>query len=988
MASKLPPPTPRLKSHARTVSLDSGGKTPPGPKYFNAESTHKSVAERRSSRPAHMEKRTMTGRVADGQDDHSRVKEQLAMIERSKFNLMQDLARAKRNVDELTMKVSGVNGSCKNDKVHSVEKESAVFLEKEGWQVELDAMKQRYELALMELQTSKQAMESLKHELMVCVEAKDEAVRLAGEAMSAAESTARRVEVLSAELSSTKGSTLLGDCTTAGMDDLIDELPESMESLIEVPHKSTTQEETLQPLVAAEINKNTTESLKSENVEANVNALKVEDVQHKDREMSDVLTNGSVEALQKELAAAKEAEHTAIQKLLFVQAGMETVTVEAEKFKNAESIAQDLLTKTCSQLEEAEEKLAKASVEDAALLASLESLKAELEKSQQEAIQALDREAIARNKTMEVLDRMERARESNQAELSMWKEKEASARAMVESLQMDFERHKSEATLAAEKESIAAAKVSEMIEELGRNRNELIEQQKHSSIEIAALREKLDANQAKLVALEERESSSASSIATLEFDLQKKQAEVVDLKCMLSEVESKAEATSAELSRLREDNLQLAELKMKEREASAEVTALNIEVSGLKQAVEEALNAGRASRDELSKVEATFQNVVLERDEATREMKEVYLQAELSRQSATNLLADAKAAREDTERALNEVRAASKAAVDEALLACKLAEEKAQLAREETSVEKEKLEAALKDVEIASMEVVKMKKEAQSVREEADIQKGALAVEKERANAFQDEAQGVLGELVKLRSELTQLQTDVKEAVSARKDAEFRLQLATEQLEADKLREKEEGHVKDMSQEEMASLKEKLRVCEDQLKISTSEAEALQSCRAELMRELETVKVEREVSKRAVMDAHQHLADMEKAKRVMEADIQRLLDDSKLWKCSKDTRDILVLSEMNGINGHVLMADSRDEKPQPDSPARELLQNMDSTYLHINTENRGDEMIAEKEEEGEAPVEEAPIRVGKKKKPALLHRLHSYLDKKKTVQAP
>ncbi|MCO5608874.1 hypothetical protein L7F22_063092 [Adiantum nelumboides] len=991
MASRLPPPTPRLNSHARTASLDFGGKASAVPKNSNGEITHKLISERRSSRPAQMERRTMAARVADGQDDHSKVKQQLAMIERSKSNLMQDLVRAKRNVEDLTVKLSGVNGACKNEKMHSVEKESTIFLDREGWHVELDAMKQQYELALMELQNSKQAMESLKHELMVCVEAKDEAVRLAGEAMSAAESTARRVEELSAELFTTKGSDLLSDCTLAGMDDLIGELPETMESSlveIEVPLKSTTEKEISLPLVE-ESNKSKTEPLNSEIVEANMTELRVEHVQNKDQEMKDVLTP-SLEALHKELAAAKEAEQKAIQKFLIMQADMEGARVEAEKLKDAESIAQALLSKICKQLEEAEGKVARASVEDAALIASLESLKAELEKSQQGTMEALEREKTARNKTTELLDCMAKMRESNEAELTLWKEKEASARDMLESLQMDFERHKAEATLAAEKELLAANKVSNMIKELGRNRTELVEQQKHSSFEIAALSAKLEANQATLVALEERESSSATRIATLEFDLEKKQAEILDLKCTLSELESKAEVANAELSSLREDKVQLTELEVKEQEASAKLTALNAEISSLKQALEEALNANRAAREEFSQLEATFKNATLERDEEMCEMRAAYHQVDLSRQSAVDLLAEAKTARDDAEMALDKVRTASKAAVEEALLAYKLAEEKAQLARDEAyAAEKNKLEAALKDVEIASMEMEMTKKEAQLVRGDADVQKAALAAEKERANAFQDEAEGVLAESVKLRLELSQLQADATEAVAARKDAECRLQLAMEQLEADKLREKEEaGHVNYMSQEDVASLKEKLKECEEQLKIRTSEVEVLQSCRVELMQELETVKVEREASKRAVLDARQHLTDMENAKRVMEADIQRLLDDSKLWKSSNNTKDILALSEINAMNVQVPIADSRDEKPQPDSPDRESLQNMDATFLQINREIRGEELIVEKEEESEVPNEEAPIRMGKKKKHALLHRLHSYLDKKKTIHAP
>lgn len=181
-------------------------------------------------------------------------------------------------------------------------------------------------------------------------------------------------------------------------------------------------------------------------------------------------------------------------------------------------------------------------------------------------------------------------------------------------------------------------------------------------------------------------------------------------------------------------------------------------------------------------------------------------------------------------------------------------------------------------------------------------------------------------------------------------------------------------------------MKEKLRVSEEQLKVSTSEVEALQMNKGELLRELETVKADRESSKRAVLEAHQHLADLEKAKRFMEADIQRLLDDSKRWKMPKDTRDILVLSEVNG-NSYVLAMDSREEKPQPESPDRQFLQGLSMADLPMDGEKSMEDLptVIEKEEETEAPPEETPSRVVKKKKHALLHRLHSYLDKKKSL---
>lgn len=988
MASRLLPATPRPKSHTRTASLDSGGRLTI-PKCVNgncAEISQRPMPERRPPRPVNVEqKRTLaSSRGTDVHDDHNKVKEQLASIERSKSNLMQDLVRAKRNVEELTTKLNGVNGPCRKDKARTVETEIATFLDKEGWQVELDAMKQQYESALMELQTSKQAMESLKHELMVCVEAKDEAVRLAGEAMNAAESTARRVEELSVELFTTKGSVLPVDREASEMDDLIGELPGARHSLleIEVPLGKVAQEKSFMPIIEESKGQDFMESFSS--ARAEITDKRVDIVQVKDQERQSNNLASALKDLESELAAAKEAEQKALNDMLAMHANIERANLEAEKAKSAESAAASLLTKVSKELEEAEEKLVKASVEGATLVASLGFLKAELEKSQQDLIETRDRETKANCKAAELSDCMKNMRAESQAEVVMYKERETSTHAKIESLQMEIEKHKSELVMAADREMVAAAKVADMIGEIQKSRSELIEHQKHSTCEVAALRANLEENESKLVTLEERESLSANKISTLMFDLEKKQSEVGDLQQRLLEMESKAEAVSVELLNLQEKGLYLA---AKEEEVTAKMAALNVEVLGLKKDLEEALNLGQVAREDLSKVEVTLQQAMSDRDEARHEVQAAYCQMELSRKISEDALAESQASKQSLERALELMHRASNAAMEEVLIASKLAKEAAQIASEEACAAEEKLQVALKHAEMASAEMETIRKEAQSAREDADLQKTALAAEKERANAIEEEAKAVLNEMVKLRTELAKSQADETEAKAAWADAESRLQDSREELEAQKIMAiKAERHAGDLSQEELAGLKEKLRVSEEQLKVSTSEVEALQMNKGELLRELETVKADRESSKRAVLEAHQHLADLEKAKRVMEADIQRLLDDSKLWKTPKDTRDILVLSEVNG-NSYVLAMDSREEKPQPESPDRESFQGLSMADLPMDGEKSMADLptVIEKEEETEAPPEETPSRAVKKKKHALLHRLHSYLDKKKSL---
>ncbi|KAH7428371.1 hypothetical protein KP509_10G089300 [Ceratopteris richardii] len=925
------------------------------------------------------------------------MKEQLAMIARSKSNLMHDLARAKRNVEELTMKLNGVTGSCTKDKVHTLDTDGVSYPEKEGWQVELDAMKHQYESALLELQTTKQAMEGLKHELMVCVEAKDEAVRLAGEAMSAAESTARRVEELSAELLTTRGS-----YTTSGMEDLINELPGAMEeTFLEMPTEITKQKEVL--LSAFEESKGRCK--KASTSEDKVEAYQALPMQCKEHQKEDDHTLSlALEALHKDLAAAKDAEKKAVDAQMIMQADLERAHLEAERAKNAESTIEASLAKLSKELEDAQEELVKTSIEGAALAALLESFEAKLENTRKEAREASDRETIAKRKVTELLESIEKMKESYQVELSKCKEEEASAHAMIDSLQIDLEKQKSESRMAAERELMAATKVSEMIKEIERSRTELIEHQTHSSNEILALRTKLEENQARLMTFEEMESSNAIKIAALMTALDKKQLEVDHLQHRLTEMESdstsrvavlmseidKKQAEVNDLQRRLSDmecnaqamdklRQELAELRAKEQDGNAQITALDAELLELRQALKVALDSGAAERDRSQKLEIALQTFMSQRDEVKCQLEVARHEIHLEKQVKEDLMAQMKTA----EKTLDAERAAYNAAATKAFLDCQLAREEANKARQENDAAESKLRSALEDVESTRIELEELREEARSARVDANQIRAALEIQKSRANAAEDEAKKLLGVVAQLRSELTEVQESAMHAAAAKGAAEHVLEDANERLEAQNLRCKEEELANHTLKEEIMKLKETLSLQEEQLKTSRDEVEILQSSKTELLKELEDAKAETEANKRALIDAQQLVVDMEKAKRVMESDIQRLLDDSKLWRTPKDSRDIMALSEVTALNIHV-MADSRDEKPQPDSPDSESVQSFNATYPHFSPGRRGEEMTAEKEDETEPHTGNVPARSGKKKKKALLTRLQSYLDKRKT----
>lgn len=988
MASKLFPATPRPKA-PKSAGLDLVGKTLPTAKHGTGtleESMPKPMPERRSPRPANIEKKTAPSRGVElhqVQEDLAKTKEQLGLLEKSKSNLMQDLARAKRNVEELTAKLNEVNKASKRDKLRAEEMEHASFAAAEDCQAELDAMKQKYDVALLELQTNKQAMESLKHELIVCVEAKDEAVRLAGEAMNAAESTARRVEELSAELFTTKGSPLSVDSATTKIDELMDEFSLTRQSFLETdtfPERIALEGEALLTTNKAGLKEMI---MSATSASAEIEAVKRDLAEAKHSEMQLKGRTSTLEALQNELAAAEQAEHNALDTVLATKADIERAELERQKARSAESDALALVAKVSTQLEEAQEKLVKVTLEGAALVSFLESLKAELERSQQDVMEMRSRETDANLKAAELNACLVENKETNQAEIMMLKERETSAHAAVESLKIELERQKFEVATVTAKETVNTAKAAALTKELQRSKSELIEHQKQSRGEVAALRSDLQRNQVELLALKERESMNATKTATLMYDLEKKQSEVVDLQERLSEMDVKARALTVELSTFAEKNsIRLVELREREADANAKVVALNAQVCELKQALEEALKAGKAANEELVNLYVSLQKAILEKEEARGEAHAAHQEAEINKQNAMDVLAKAQAARDDAVRVLEAAHAANNAGTEGAISATS---EKVEAQAHESKV---KLQATMQVAQIARTEVEEAREQAQSTRQELELLKTDLMIEKEKASDAREGAKVMLIEVEKLRTDLFKAQLDAKEAKAAWASAVSRFQDATKEMEAFKSSvsrgesndDYQQMHANSITPQEMDGLKKKLQVCEERLVVAMTEVEALQVSKEELLKELEAAKVEREVNKRAVFEAHQNLADMEKAKLIMEADIQRLLDDSKLWKASKDTRDIPVHSEMNGTS-HVLV-ESREEKPQPDSPEQAVDVNM--ALAHVDEEERKEE-VAEKEEDMAAP---APLPVVKKKKNALLHRLHSYLDKKKSPHIP
>lgn len=998
MASKLSPATPRAKYQRVTVLETDTTPTAakPGSSMF-ADHGPKSTIERRSPRPFSTEKRVTASRGAElqqAQEELSKTKELLALAEKSKSYLVQDLARSKRHVEDLMAKLHQAYEASKSERLRAHEMEQASFTAAEDWQVELEAMKQQYEEAVEELQTNKQAMETLKHELIVCVEAKEEAVRLAGEAMNAAELTAKRVEELSSQLVATKGSPVTLDPASSRMEELMNELAITQQGLAEAcaaREKFSQDGAAMLASKEAELKK-LADAVSSATAE--IEALKQALALARQSEVQLTDFDSTLENLKSELAAAKEAEQKVSVVVANNLAAAERAKLEMEKARKAESIALASLANMSADLEETQQNLFKATIEGAAFVTSLEFLKTELQRSQLHIIALEESETSANAKVAALNTQLTEHLEIYQTDLMDHRERESAANAEIESLKADLERLKSELVMMTEREGIARANATALATELERNQREVIEQQEKELSAIASVTKDLESNRKELSELKEKESGMVAKIRGLMSDLERKNLEVGELKDRVSRMEAKALVLSETLTTLTDtSHRSQRELKEREANANAKVASLNIELAQLQKQLEEAIKSEKLAREDVDNLRASLQIANLEKHKAKQEAQTASVEAECNRQDALGALAKAQTARDEVQTALKALQAAKNEAhvgAEEVNLAradVQAAREDAQLARGEAEAARERLEAAMTEARLASIQVGKAREEAQFARKDVELLNAEVLAEKEEANVARIQSQAAKAELENLKTELHKVRLDEQDARAAWNKAENRLQDVLREMEALKfngssLQEQREmadhGAAAYSQQQELDRLKMKLQDTEERLAASMVEVNMSKSNMEELLRDLEVTRVEKEANKRAVLEAHQHLADTEKAKSIMEAEIQRLLDESKQCQSAKDAIDIPVHSE---TNGNTLPEESREKKPQPD-PLSQVLKM--SPSLHHNCGEEQKEEVTLKEIVN--PKDDITL-VPTKKKKKLLQRLGTYLEKKKNQQA-
>jgi chromosome segregation ATPase len=329
-------------------------------------------------------------------------------------------------------------------------------------------------------------------------------------------------------------------------------------------------------------------------------------------------------------------------------------------------------------------------------------------------------------------------------------------------------------------------------------------------------------------------------------------------------------------------------------------------------------------------------------------------------------------------------------------------------------------------------ELEKERRAAELAREQAEALKMEVLNEKERAKANADEARAALIEVEKLREEISRVKADEEEAICACKAAQDKLQDALLELATLKLGTAPAQNDSSSPANMLEHVKQKLLDAEEEIAkskqalVMSEEASSLSLKR--LQGEIESLKSEKEANDRSLVEAHQLLAETNKAKLNLEGEIRRLLDSRMQWEMEKDAIDIDVVQVP-------VSEECREEKPQADcteevveittiypssngdhiddrdmvndlSPSGamgEEVENKDEERVFLRRQDFAssslkeevgerdhdgharDEMVSSSQEDLASPNPSLPI---KKKKKTLFLRLGTLLEKKKHSQTP
>eukprot|EP00252_Welwitschia_mirabilis_P000529 TRINITY_DN10502_c0_g1_i1.p1 TRINITY_DN10502_c0_g1~~TRINITY_DN10502_c0_g1_i1.p1 ORF type:complete len:847 (+),score=319.98 TRINITY_DN10502_c0_g1_i1:192-2732(+) len=313
------------------------------------------------------------------QNELPQLKKQLAATEDEKVQVLQELDRMKKLVDERTLQLERAkiaeqqatqDSELARLRVEEMEKGTTDEVS-DAWKTQLNAAKARYAATMAELQSVKSEIDRLKSEYEHVTKERDAAFKKAEQALHAYEETERKVDELTLELFATK---------------------DSLDNAHAAHHEA--EEHRLAALAAKE--KESEERAK----EIKLAQEELEKLQNNHTVFMDLqnklsTTSSLLENLKAELASYKDAESKLAAESIEKEESITKANEELKQAKEAEIKAKEALQPVESELEKLNGELRKATEESAQLTSGVQSLREELEREKAALLTLQQREGMA-----------------------------------------------------------------------------------------------------------------------------------------------------------------------------------------------------------------------------------------------------------------------------------------------------------------------------------------------------------------------------------------------------------------------------------------------------------------------------------------------------------------------------------------------------------------------------------------------------------------
>ncbi|KAH7439099.1 hypothetical protein KP509_04G045100 [Ceratopteris richardii] len=768
--------------------------------------------------------------------------------------------------------------------------------------------------------------------------------------------------------------------------------------------------------------------------------------------------NAHVMDLSEEIRNVKESESATSASLSEILAQLNTTEENLAKSTLEVGLLTGLLESLKADFEKLQLDLASAKEREAMADHRVELLKLELARTgaaSQDEAKVLNDQLASTRAALELLrDDAERQR----LELLDLERREALASGKVVDLTLTVQKVENELADLRQQLSFAAEEkivLSNQLEMNVREIKELQEREVSINAKLTELTETLGEKEHVVTEWRRKFLLAENTSTTLRSDLKNAMAELLVLKERESFSSARATALSVVLTSLVEKSeARSNEQKVKEALMTAKLANLNEELNKTKRDLHESLAMAKLARDEVEKLETSLQQATLETASAREESHVISAEAGKFKEDAGAALLELHKARAEIDKAREAAHEAEVEVqkrsheVDSLTLSLKITKDESAIIKQELDSLTDRLQHSMAEQETLKAEIEWLRQEAQQWRKDVQILQSSLAVEKEQTILAKNEAQIAWDEVEKIKRERNASKINAENSESLQKSSECTVKddaledVQISALDGNNLQKntvlqvhmkglddncsaickelqqcnqnglcKEDSSVQMRTNEiesnfslpdETLELKKQLQQTEEQLAFAMQQIENSRTGTQNLLKKVETLKVEKEANEKVFLELHQHLADMESAKSNLEAEIQRLLDESKQRQTTKDAIDIAIHSEALGWNYSLdhknLSLDRRDVKPQPDllDEATELMDSplskatkTEEELVEIERRVRNENSITQREfgslsmRKDDLCEKEETSSPTKKKKKTLFVRLGTLLEKKK-----